>query len=201
MKKLDLSKVGMLDPDREVELKSAFDLIEEVEQYVEERMGIAAYEQPPTVPPDLGEGLADKADALTLDELGVLHAQYVAYAAFLDSRLARIKAAYKVAETNLKHISADLATKLYAKGGIPKKEVPDHIKLDGLYREFEVEYLRLYMMRVLLEARHGAYDAQAKAISRLITLKLDEREASRRDHNVGRGRGKHPAKDGRGRFG
>ncbi len=197
MARLDLSKAAILDKGKEVQLRSAFDLVEEIGTYMEEELGIDQYPQPPSAPPDLSEGLADKADTLTLDELGVLHAQYVAYAAFLESKLSQVKAAYKVSEINLKHVSADLSVKLYAQEGVPKKEVADRIKLDGIYRDFEVEYLKLYMMRELISARYNAYDTQAKAISRLITLKLDEREAARRDASMGTKR-KRPA---RGTFG
>lgn len=185
---LDLRGVGIVDPDKQAELKSAFDLIDEIEGYFIEKLGITAYEKPAEVPPDLSEGLADKADALTLDELGILHAQYVAYAAFLNGQLSKIKAAYKVAESNLKHVKADISTKLYA-NDIPKSEVADRVLMDPLYREYEVEYLKLYMMRTILEARYQAYDTQASAISRLITLRGQEIERARQDPQ-GRGPGR-----------
>jgi len=189
---LDLRNIGILDPERAVELKSAFDLIDEVEEYVEKELGVTEYKQPPTAPPDLSEGLADRADALTNDELGVLHAQYVAYAAFLNARLARIKAAYKVSESNLKHITADLTNQLFAKKK-PKNEVESLVKSDALYRQFEVEYLKLYMMREIMEARYTAYSDQAKAISRLITLRVEEMETQRASAQ----RGRRPRPSGR----
>lgn len=175
MGKLDLSKAGIVSKGREAELKSAFDIIEEVEEYFENKMGITAYVQPAVVPQDLSQGLADRADSLTQGELGVLHAQYVAYASFLNGRLSSIKAAYKLAETNLRHVKADISTKLFAKE-VPKTEIAERVLMDGLYRDFEMEYLKLYMMKVMLDARYQAYHTQAGAISRLITLRGQEIE-------------------------
>lgn len=196
MAKLDLSKTGVVETERATQLKTAFDIIEEIEEYFEDKMGISAYSQPAVVPQDLSEGLAERADALTLDELGVLHAQYVAYAAFLNGRLSNIKAGYKLAEMNLRHIKADISTKLFAKK-VPKAEVADRVLMDGLYREFEVEYLKLYMMRVMLEARYTAYHTQANAISRLITLRGQELEQGRQNPQQRDSKGGGPDK-GRG---
>jgi hypothetical protein len=174
MTSLDLRKTPVTDPGKEGELKSAFDMLEEVEAYLEQKLGVHEYRQPKMKPPpDLGEGLAERADALTNQELGTLHAQYVAYAAFLNSRLARIRAAYKVADSNVDQITADLSTKLYSKH-VPKGETAHRVKIDPLYRKFELEYLKLYMMQTILAARYEAYDSQAKAISRLITLRTEE---------------------------
>jgi hypothetical protein len=197
MKGLDLRKTAVLDPSKPAELKKAFDLIEEVKEYLSEELGVEEAEHPAFKPPALAE-LAEDADALTNSELANLHAQYIAYAGFFGNRLAWIKAAYKVAESNLSHIKADLETKLYAKGALPKAEVPAHVKQDGLYRDFEIEYLKLYMMRTILEAKYDDYRKQADAISRLITLRTEELQDARTNIQ-GRGKGKAPKR--RGRFG
>jgi hypothetical protein len=184
---LDLSKSGLVDKNTPRTMRKAFDIIEEVEAYLEAEMGVAPAAKPKgEQPEDLGDGLAERADSLTNSELAILHAQYVAWAGYLNGRLAVIKAGHKLAEMNLANIRADLEREFF-KTDIPKVEVPTLVKSDGLYREFQIEDLKLYMMKQILDARVRAYDKSAEAISRLITLRTDEVQAQRRNpQNRGR---------------
>jgi hypothetical protein len=187
---LNLSKTAVIDSDTPLQLKKAFDLIDEIDEYLHEEMGVEEYPKPRVRPDDLSEGIADRAESLTNDELAVLHAQYVAWASFLNGRLAVIKAAHKLAVANLRKMKAQLSVELYAKDSIAKTEVADHILIHPLYNEFEVEETRLYMMKQILDARYDGYKRSADAISRLITLRQDEIEQAKQNPQS-RGRRKY----------
>lgn len=176
---LNMTNAAILNNDELKGLKSAFDIASYVDTYLSESMGIQPYPQPSRVPQDLSE--IDDLDGFSNDQLGLLHAKYTAYAAFINCKLASIIGAYKVSDVNLKQITARLSTQLYAKEGLAKSEVPARVKSHPTYIEFEMEHTKLYMMKQLVEARYASYDKQAKAISRIISVREMEFQQQVRD--------------------
>lgn len=190
MKKFDTRNVPIVGADEEAELKGAFDILEEVQTYAQERLGIQPYPMPSTVPRDLAE--YDEPDKFTNDDLALLHAQYTAYASFIGTKLAEITAAQKLSSRNLKNVVTDLTTRLYAEN-TPKTEIAARVKMSPIYREFELEDMKLTMMRIILDARYQSYDKQAKAISRLVTIRQMELEKQLHDAGITNRSRKRPA--------
>lgn len=181
MTKLDLKKAAVIPASTDAEMRSAFDIIEEVMARASE-WGIEPYSKPATVPPDLSE-LGKDPDQLTNAELAALHLRYTAYAQFINTKLAEITAAHRIADNNLKHIIADLTNQFHVGKAVAKADVPHMVRAHSKYREYECEALKLYAMKTILDARYTSYDKQAAAISRIITVRQMELEATLRDSN------------------
>jgi hypothetical protein len=180
MKKLDLSKTAITDRESEEELRSAFDIIEETKEKMSE-MGLEEYPRPRNAPKALAE--IDDIDSLTNSQLGALYVQYVAYSQFISAKLSETIAGYRIAANNLKHLHANIASTLYAKE-VPKAEVPARVKEDPLYKQYDAELVKFFAMKTLLEAHHRAYDKQAAALSRMISLRELEFQQSLRQDNI-----------------
>lgn len=180
MQKLDLRKAGITDKDTEDKLRSAFDTIEDTKEKMRE-MGLEDYPKPQSAPRSLAE--IPDIDSLTNSQLGALYVQYVAYAQFISSRLSETIAGYRIAANNLKQLQAKIASTLYAKE-VPKAEVPARVREDPLYKEFDAELVKFFAMKTLLEAHHRAYDKQAAALSRMISLRELEFQQSLRQDNM-----------------
>ena len=181
MPKLDLTRAALIDKDSDHRHKSAFDLIDETKRKMEE-LGLEDYPQPSSRPTPLAE--IDNIDTLTNAQLGALYVQYVAYAQFVCARLAEIVATHKIAETRVKHVTAELTASLYAKE-IPKTEVSTRVRESVAYQEADAELVKTYAMKTLLEAHHRAYDKQAAALSRVISLRELEFQQAMRQDSVG----------------
>jgi hypothetical protein len=181
MPKLDLSNAALIDKESAQKHKSAFDLIAETKQKMEE-MGLEDYPQPNSRPTPLAE--IENIDGLTNSQLGGLYVEYVAYAQFVGARLAELVATYKIAVNNVKHITAELTASLYAKD-VPKGEISTRVRESVAFQEADAELVKIFAMKTLLEAHHRAYDKQAAALSRLISLRELEFQQTIRQDNVG----------------
>lgn len=180
MPKLDLTKAPITDKDAEARHQSAFDMIEEVKAKMLD-MGLGEYPKPKSAPIQLSE--ITHIDALTNAQLGALYVQYVAYSQFIGARLADAEAGYKIAVNRVKHISAELTSTLYAKK-VPKAEVPVLIQEDPFFQQFDAELVRFFAMKTLLEAHYRAYEKQAAALSRLVSLRELEFQQSLRQEGI-----------------
>lgn len=185
--RLDLDGTAIIDPNAEVELKSAYDVIEEIETYLVDEASIDPLERPKKEAPDLSE-LVDRADDLTDNELGLYLMLFTQWASFFDYRLSVVTAAHKLAERNRKLMDAKIATELYA-DNVPKTEVAQRTRVHSMHLSFEFEEVKLYCMKQILQARYKAFSKQADTISRLITLREQEVDRQRRGSNIHR-RGK-----------
>jgi hypothetical protein len=180
--RLNLDSTGIVDPSTQGELKSAFEIIEEIERYLQDEMGVEPAKKPENQPKDLST-IADRADNLSNEELALYLSQYTAWASFYDARLSLITAAHKIAERNRKLAASEISMQLFREK-VAKTEVPDRVRVDGMHKQFELEELKLYVMKKLLEARYKAYDKQAATISRLITLRQEDMERQRIEANL-----------------
>lgn len=180
MPKLNLTNAAILDKESDQRHKSAFEIIDETKAKMAE-LGLEEYPQPSSRPTPLAEISA--IDSLTNAELGALYVQYVAYSQFVSARLAEMVATYKIAHNNIKHVTAELTASLYAKE-VPKSEVPTRVKESVAYQEADAELVKLFAMKTLLEAHYKAYEKQASALSRLISLRELEFQQTLRQEGI-----------------
>lgn len=181
MGRLDLSDAPILPPESEEKYQSAFEILEEVRCEMREQLGLEEYPQPKSIP----MALADvDVETLPNDQLGGLYARYVAHAQFVGARLAETEAAYKIATNVLKQVIADVQARLFVKD-VPKAEIPTMVRQDGMYRKFDAELVKLYATKTILAAHHRAYDKQASALSRIISLRELEFQQTLRETGIG----------------
>lgn len=155
------------------------------------------YPRPESKPKDLAE-IPDP-EALTDMMLGVYLSQYTSWASFYNGQLAKIKAAEDIAELNHKTFVAKTSLELFRRPDVPKTEVATHVSANQTCRDAALEMLRLRAMKLIIEAQYKAYDKQAAAISRLITLRLgDHTNSSRGNAGAGAKRPSGPARAGGG---
>lgn len=177
----DFSKVPIADQRAaETRRQTATEIVDQAREALA-GLGLEEYPRPSSVPAPLAE--IEEADSLTNSELGVLFAQYVAYAQYVGAKLAEVTVLYKISTGALKTLSAELSTQLASKG-VPKGEIGAHVRASVAFQECEDELLKAYALKSLIEAVHRAYDKQASAISRIITLRELEINASLRGENI-----------------
>ncbi len=188
---LDLDGAAIVDPETETELKSAYTIMEEVDAYMVENMGVSPMNKPEREAPDISE-LVDRADDLTETELATYLMQFTQWASFFDYRLSVVTASHKIAERNRKLIDSQISLELFAEN-VVKAEVPTRTRVHPLHVKFETEELTLYCMKQVLASRYKAFSKQADTISRLISLREQEIDRQRRGSNIkhrGKGRPK-----------
>lgn len=176
---LRLDGVQLLNAEEKAQLKDADELIAEVKAKAEE-LGVSKYPKPRTAPPNLTE--LDVAE-LPNNQLGQIYTQYTAHAQYIYGELAHISVAHKYAVASMKQLEAKLKAKMYA-SSVPKAEVPALMREDGLHIAYELEVLRLFAMKELLEAHYRAYSKQAEALSRIIALRELEFGMQTRDAGI-----------------
>lgn len=180
MPSLNLKSTVVLDDEDMQHVRSADEILHEVVSNAE-AMGIVEIPKPSGIP----EPLSDMdVDGLSDRELGALLTSYVAYAQYLNTNLAKINATHKIAEANLKHVRAKLKVKLKAKN-MGDKEAENAVQNHPVFLDMDLERLKLYAMKEILDAHFTAYDKQAAALSRNITLRGLTFEKSQREDNVG----------------
>jgi hypothetical protein len=169
---LDLKTAAIIPPEELDALSSAEDILAYAEGICANKFGVGAYSKPKNRPRDLSE--IDKVDTLSNEDLGILHAQYTAWASFYNTQLAQIRAAREIADNRVKVIGAKKSIELFGRSKLAKTEVPLHVTADAYYQAAVVESLKLQAMRLILEAEYNVFDKQAAAISRLITLRIED---------------------------
>jgi hypothetical protein len=191
MPKLDLTKAPVLNDD-ELKIASASDIIADITRRAEE-LGLPVYPKPKSTPEPLD---AHDIENMPNPLLGKLYVHYTAYAQYVNGELAKAEAAYKIGVANQNLIKARLQATLFAKE-VPKAEVPARVKEDALFCEAELEVLKLFAAKQILEAHYKAYDKQAAALSRIISLREQEFEKEMRSYGLSRSRRHHerPGRD------
>ncbi len=177
---LNLKGKAVLPSDDDVRIKkTANSIIDDVDNQVRE-LGLPDYPHPSGVPKSL-VGL--DVSNMHNNDLGQLYVEYTAFAQYVLGQLARIKAAYNISLSNLKHIDAKLRIEM-VKDDVSKAEIPSRIKDHPLYTEFNIEVMKLYAMKSLLEAHYKAYTKQAAALSRIVSLRVMEFDQSERERGI-----------------
>lgn len=179
---LDLTRAAILPKGSDEKYQSAFEIIEQVREQMREELGLEEYPRPEAQPRPLAD--IPNIEGLPNAELGALYAHYVAYAQFVGAKLAETEAAYKIATNVLKQVVAEIQSKLFSQE-VPKAEVPVRVREDGLYKKFDNELVKLYATKTILAAHHRAYDKQAAALSRIISLRELEFQQTFRENSIG----------------
>lgn len=180
MSGLNLKGTPISSRNTQERTKRALDILEEIQQQVK-KMGLPEYPKPTTQPTPLSDL---DVGALSNRELETQMASYVAYAMFLAPKLAEAEAAYKISTANMKAVAASLKVSLF-KDEVPKSEIDARVSVAPEYIEQELEHLKLFATKQILEAHYKAYSKQAGALSRIVELRKLEYEQETRQHNVG----------------
>ena len=184
---LDLSDVSIIEGgELEERAGSVYDMLDVIKESMHDQLGVTDMPAPKVAPTPLTE-----VDVATIDnrELGALYTAYVAYSVFLNTRLSEILSLERAARGNLKKVVARLKNQLRA-DGVKETHVAAQVETHGLYEEYYVEHLKLYMMKEIVEAQHKAYRDMAAALSRNVSLRELEFEQQRRDNNIQKSKGK-----------
>lgn len=179
---LNLTKTSIRSNAELAELKSAEEILVYTEELCATQFGVTEIPKPEEQPLDFAS-IKDP-DALTDSMLGTLHMQYTGWASFYNGQLAKIRAAKEIAELNLSTLVAHAKLDLFKRPGLAKTEVPVHVAASSEVRKANLEVLKLQAMRLIIEAQYTAYDKQAAAISRLITLRTEDRAMHQRQNGV-----------------
>lgn len=187
MPRIDLGKTAVLSSEEQEQFKTAQEIIDEIEDQVASK-GLAKYPRPAGEPADLTQ-----LDITTMsnNELGQHFIRYTAFAQYVFGDLANIQASYRIGIASLKLIEANLKSKLFARE-VAKAEIPAMVREDPIRVEYELEVLRLFAMKEILEARYKAYQRSADALSRIIEIRKLDFDQSMRDSSIG-GHRKRPA--------
>lgn len=192
---LDLTNAPLIPEEETLGLMSAFDILKQVEEYIEEEVGVPPPRRPNTDIPDMSD-IADKADELSTLELEKGLARFTAWASYMSAKLANVIAAHKIAERNRKAVDAQLSLDLFSKG-TPKTEVVERVRASTKHLEFELEELKLYAMKQALNSRHAAASSGSDTVSRLITLRGQEVDKSSRTTTIYKKKPKGPSRASR----
>lgn len=186
---LNLSKVPIVKKgikttraEQEGVLKDVYDELE--------RMGVTmSSDGPPAQPPDLTK--YEDFDAITTAQLGAMHLSYAGYIAYLSTKLAEVRVAEDASKRTLDKLVSESTLDLVAKG-MPKGETMHAIRGSEAFRIAELTYFKYSAMHKLLQAKVDGYEAQAAAVSRLITIRTSEQDLVGRDGRMAnRGRKTH----------
>lgn len=161
-------------------IKGAMEILQEVQEDVE-RMGLPEYPKPQGSPPPLGNLNPEE---LTNRDLEIYYTSYVSYAMYIAPKLAVAESSYKISSSNLSHIKANIEAQLYA-ASVPKSEVKTQVLNSPIWQEQELEHLKLFATKTILEAHYKAYSKQAQALSRIVELRKLEFEAEQRSNGIG----------------
>jgi hypothetical protein len=177
---LDLKGVPVTSRSTKERTRKALDILEEIQAQVA-KMGLPEYPKPATAPTplcDLDVG------SLSNRELETQMTSYVAYAQYISPKLAEAESAYKISSANLKAVAASLKVSLF-RDDVPKAELQARIATAPEYIEQELEHLKLYATRTILESYYQSYSKQAAGLSRIIELRKLEFEQELRANSVG----------------
>lgn len=181
MKTPHFGKVALVPKDAAASrARSATEIVQNAKETLRE-MGLEDYPKPDATPTPLGA--VGDADSLTNSEIGVMYVQYISYAQYVGSKLAEMDVLYRIATTELKRLHAELSTQLVSRG-VAKSEIPSAIRDSTAYQDAELEMLKAYAMKTMLQAVFSAYDKQAAALSRLMTLRELEFQGELRGTNM-----------------
>lgn len=176
---LNLSGIAVTSAKTKERIARGLEILEAIQKQVR-AMGVPDYPRPRQTP----EAIADvDLSAMTNRELEQLMSQYTAWAAFMGTKLAEAEVAYKASTAAMKAVTASLRVSLL-KDGVPKNEIDAKVQTSPEYIEYDLEHLKLYAAREILDAHYKAYSRSAQAVSRNIELRKLEYEQDMRQQNV-----------------
>lgn len=180
MSGLNLKKAAVVRKETQEQIKQgAFDILQEVRERVR-GLGVAEVPQPTDVPQSLGDIDVGKIPNRDIESY---YTRYLAYASYLLPRVAELVSAYKISTANLKRVAADI--KMQLKDEVAKADLGAMVLGHPVYMEQELDHLKLYAMKTILESYYKAYSKQAQALSRIIELRKLEQEQDQRGHRIG----------------
>lgn len=179
MPKPNLTKIPVLSDDQKRSTQSAKDILAEIDKQAQD-LGLVEYPKPRSSPVSLADL---DLETLSNSGLGNLYAQYTAHAQWVYGQVARAEIGYKIGVSNLKQIEAQMKAKLFSQN-IAKAEVPALVREDALRISYEIEVLKLYATKEILEAYYKAYSKQAEALSRIISLRELDFDMTTRDMGI-----------------
>lgn len=177
---LNLGGTPVTSNNTKERIQRGLEILEDIQEQMA-GMGLTEYPKPKTTPEPLGDL---DLSAMENRELEGLMAKYTGYAAYVGTKLAEAEVAYKVSTAAMKAVSASLKVSLY-KDGSPKTEIDAKIQVAPEYIEYELEHLKLYATKEILDAHYKAYSRSAQAVSRTIEVRKLEYEQDARQHSVG----------------
>jgi hypothetical protein len=176
---LDLRGTPVTSSRTQERTRKALDILAEIQEQVAQ-MGLPEYPRPDNVP----QALADiDVGALSNRELETQMAAYIAWGAYVSTKLAEAEVAYRASTINMKAIAASLKVSLF-KDQVPKAEIDARVHVAPEYVDQELEHLKLYATKEILAAHYKAYSKQAGALSRFVELRKLEYEQEMRSQNV-----------------
>lgn len=161
----------------------ALAILEELKE-LSRQMGLPEYPRPQNVPTPLAD---IDIGSLSNRDLETHMAAYTAWATFLLGKVAEAEATYKTSVATLKQLKAELKVQLF-KDEVPKSEIDARVEMAPKYMEYELEHLKIFATREILDAHYKAYAKQAQVLSRFVELRKLEFEMELRHHNVDRHR-------------
>lgn len=178
---LDLRGTPVASKSAKETAQKAFDVLAEIQEQVA-MMGLPDYPKPTNAPRPLSD---IDVGSLSNRELETQMTSYVAYAMYVMPKVAEAEASYKIAVANLKKITANLKVGLF-KDKTSKAEIDARVTDSPEYQEYELETLKLFAIKEILDSHYKAYSKQASALSRVIELRKLEYEQAVREASVGK---------------
>ncbi len=176
---LDLKGVPVAPRRTKERSRKALELLEDIQQRVT-AMGLAPYPRPTNAPEALGDL---DIESLSNRELEKQFAHYVAYGAYVATKLAEAEIALKIAAKHIEALTASLKVTLF-KDEVAKSEIMARVKDSPEYEEADLEHLKCFAIKEILESHHRAYRTQAQALSRVIELRKLEFEQELRGQSI-----------------
>lgn len=177
----DFSRVGIIDEGRIGVARERIDtLMKSVEAELEAR-GIPEPPRPKTHPLSLAD---IDITLLTGNQLANLYTQYVAYAAYIGDEVAKIEGLEESAKKMLREVLAELKDAQFTRG-MKGAEATSAATKDPVYKDLDMEHMKLFFMKAIMKRRYKGYVTQAAALSRTIELRKLDFEQTRRDGNLG----------------
>ena len=156
---------------------------------VSEQYGIRLSDPPEGYPPELYD-VAEQLPDLTLTQLEIYHAQYTAFANYVNESVVKEDALRDEAERAVSRIKTELELEYQAEGELSQKAINTQVLSSDLYLE-TVGIHEYYKYRAKLLASHyTTLNKSVASISRVITSRTSEVGIT---HNV-QGRGKSPSR-------
>lgn len=177
----DFSRVGIIDEDDIGEARGRIDALMRSVQAELDARGIPEPPRPKAHPASLADV---DITLLTGNQLANLYTQYVAYAAYIGDEVAKIEGLEESAKKMLRETLAELKDAQFAKG-LKGAEATAAATKDVLYKDLDMEHMKLFFMKAIMKRRYKGYITQAAALSRTIELRKLDFEQTRRDGNIG----------------
>lgn len=158
---------------------SEFDesVLTHAEEYVR-KLGLPSIPQP-RVPQPISEV---DIDSLTNAQLAALYSHHISFSLFVKYRLTQAEVAYRGAKASLEDARVLLRRRFKAEG-LSEAAMADAVENDDDFRLAQQDVLHAFAIRDMLQTYTDNYTSQARALSRLMSLRqmdLEQTRTSRR---------------------